>query len=72
MIFGFILPFLALLIVTLGYMYIFLQALIRNPAGLLPLMLVGLGLGLLLLLWVLLSSALRRLLYGNDSEEMRK
>lgn len=60
-IFGFILPFLALLIVTLGYMYVFAQAIFQDPSGLLPLMLRGLGLGLLWLLWVYASSALRRL-----------
>jgi len=72
MVFGFILPFVALLIVTLGYMYTFAQALIQNPSGLLPQMLTGLGLGLLWLLWVLVSSALRRLLYRSDSDEKRK
>jgi hypothetical protein len=71
-IFGFILPFLALLIGTLGYMYVFAQAIFQDSSGLLPLMLLGLGLGLLWLLWVLVSSGLRRLVYKSDSDRKRK
>lgn len=72
MLFGFILPFVTLLTITLGYMYVFLQAMIQNSSGLLPLMLMGLGLGLLWLFWVLVSSALRRLFYGSDPDGKRK
>jgi len=72
MLFGFILPFVTLLTITLGYMYVFLQAMIQNSSGLLPLMLMGLGLGLLWLFWVLVSSTLRRLLYGSDPDGKRK
>lgn len=63
---GLTLPFATLLIVTLGYMYVFIQSLIQNPSGLLPLMLLGLVLGLLWLVWIHLSSSLRQLMSKSD------
>ena len=70
--FGLILPFTVLLILTLGYIGVYVQTMFQNPSGLLPLMLLGLVLGLLWLLWMLGYSALRRLLLGRDSDRNRK
>jgi hypothetical protein len=67
--FGLILPFVVLLILTLAFIGIFVQSMFQNPSGLLPLMLLGLVLGLL---WLLGYSALRRLLLGRDSDRNRK
>jgi hypothetical protein len=47
-------------------MYVFIQSLIQNPSGLLPLMLLGLVLGLLWLVWIHLSSSLRQLMSKSD------
>jgi hypothetical protein len=70
--FGLILPFTVLLLLTLGYIGIYVKTMFQNPSGLLPLMLLGLVLGLLWLLWMLGYSALRRLLLGRDSDRNRK
>jgi hypothetical protein len=51
--------FLLLLLGTLAYLGIFLRALANNPSGLLPLMLVGVGIGLGWLLYVTIHSAWR-------------
>jgi|SRR6185312_13783030 len=63
------LTFAALLIGTLAFCGIFLRTLIQNPNGLLPLMLVGLALGLVWLIWMSLASALRRLLFGQSKRK---
>jgi len=65
-------PFIGLLAGTLIYIGVFVRALFQNPSGLLPLMLLGLVLGLLWLLWILGASALRRLLLGDDTERKRE
>jgi hypothetical protein len=67
-IFGLLLPFLGLLVVTLGYAYEFGKVLFSDPSGLLPLMLLGLVLGLFWLLWIALSSSLRRLISGPKNK----
>jgi RNA polymerase subunit RPABC4/transcription elongation factor Spt4 len=51
--------FLLLLLGTLVYLGVFIRALLSNPAGLLPLMLIGLGIGLGWLLYVTVHSAWR-------------
>jgi nucleoside recognition membrane protein YjiH len=66
-VFGLILPFVVLLLITLAFMGIFIQALFQNSSEILPLMLIGFVLGLLWLLWMLGYSALRRLLYRSDT-----
>jgi hypothetical protein len=71
-IFGLLLPFAVLLLATSVYIEIFIRALIQNPSGLLPLMLIGFVLGLLWLLWMSGHSALYRLFYGSDTDEKRK
>jgi hypothetical protein len=69
---GLLLTFGALLIGTLAYIGVFVQALIQNPNGLLPLMLIGLALGLVWLFWMTAASALRRLLLGSSSKRKRE
>lgn len=59
-----VVPFVLLLAATLGYMWLFLETLFESPARLLPLMLLGLVLGLLWLIWMHISAALRALLLG--------
>jgi len=65
-------PFAALLVLSLGYIAVFIQTLIENPSGLLPLMLLGLVLGLLWLLWIHLSATMRELLFGSHRRDIRK
>ena len=68
-VFGLILPFVVLLLITLGYIGIYVQALFQNSSEILPLMLIGFVIGLLWLLWMLGYSALRRSLYKSDSSK---
>ena len=51
--------FLLLTVGTLGFVAVFLRAMYQNPNGLLPLMLIGLGIGFLWLLYVSIHSAWR-------------
>jgi len=69
LVFGLIIPFVVLLLITLAYIGIYVQALFENSSEILPLMLIGFVLGLLWLLWILGSSSLRRLLYIRDSSK---
>jgi hypothetical protein len=69
---GIFLPFVALVVGSLGYMAVFAKTLYENPNGLLPLMLLGLVLGLFWLLWMTLASALRRLLSGHARTRKRE
>jgi hypothetical protein len=70
--FGLILPFTVLLLLTLGYIGVFVTTMFQNVSGLLPVMLLGLVLGLLWLLWMLGYSALRRIVLRGDSDRSRK
>ncbi len=70
--FALFVPFVALLLGTLLYMAVFLKTLFESPSQLLPMMLLGLALGLLWLSWIQLSSWLRRLLFGSGSRDKRK
>ena len=70
--FALVAPFVALLAVSLGYIGFFLWTLFEQPSLLLPLMLLGLVLGLLWLLWIHLSATLRELLFGRDKRRMQK
>jgi len=67
-----IVPFVVLLLGTLAYLGVFLKTLFQNPSALLPMMLLGLALGLLWLFWIYLSSLLRELLFGRHSRDKRK
>jgi hypothetical protein len=69
---GLFLTFGALLVGSLAYVGVFVKALIQNPNGLLPLMLLGLALGLVWLFWMLAASALRRLLLGQSGKRKRE
>jgi RNA polymerase subunit RPABC4/transcription elongation factor Spt4 len=69
---GLFLTFGALLVGSLAYIGVFVKALIQNPNGLLPLMLLGLALGLVWLFWMLAASALRRLLLGQSGKRKRE
>ena len=69
---GLFLTFGALVIGSFAYIGVFVQALFQNPNGLLPLMLVGLGLGLVWLIWMQAASALRRLLLGPPDKRKRE
>ena len=66
-----ILPFAVLGLLTLAYIAVFVRALFENPSLLLPLMLLGLVLGLIWLLWIHLSATIRELLFGRRSRDMR-
>ncbi len=70
--FGLFVPFVVLLLGTLLYVAVFLKTLFQNPNQILPMMLIGLVLGLLWLFWILLSSMLRRLLVGSGNKDKRK
>jgi hypothetical protein len=65
-------PFVALLVLSLGYIGFFLWTLFEQPSLLLPVMLLGLVLGFLWLLWIRLSATLGELLFGRDKRGMRK
>jgi len=65
-------PFIGLLVISFGYIGVFLQALWTNSSELLPLMILGLPLGLLWLIWIHLSAMLRELLFGSRSRNMRR
>ncbi len=67
-----IIPFVVLTLFTLAYLAVFVKSLFTNPQAVLPLMLLGLVLGLLWLLWIQLSSFLKRLLFGQSGREKRK
>jgi len=67
-----IVPFVVLLLGTLAYLGVFLKTLFLNPDALLPMMLLGLGLGLLWLFWIYLSSFLRELFFGRNGRDKRK
>ncbi len=67
-----VVPFVSLLLLSLAYMGVFVWTLFENPSSLLPLMLLGLPLGLLWLLWIHLSAMLRELLLGRNRRGMRK
>lgn len=70
--FALIVPFVVLLVGTLAYIGFFLKTLFENSSALLPVMLLGLALGLLWLFWIMLSSFLRSLLFGSGRPEKRK
>jgi hypothetical protein len=70
--FGLFLTFGALVLGSFAYIGVFVRALFQNPNGLLPLMLVGLGLGLVWLIWMQAASALRRLLLGPHDKRKRE
>jgi hypothetical protein len=55
-------PGLLFLIIAGIYLFFYVQKLLTDPNGLLPLMCIGLYLGLVLLLWMMLPVGLRRLL----------
>ena len=65
-------PYVVLLVFSLAYVGVFFRTLFKDPSGLLPLMLLGLLLGLLWLLWIHLSAMLRELLFGRDRKGIRK
>ena len=65
-------PFIGLLLISFAYIGVFLQALWLNSSELLPLMILGLPLGLLWLIWIHLSAMLRELLFGSRSRNMRR
>jgi RNA polymerase subunit RPABC4/transcription elongation factor Spt4 len=71
-VFAMILPFIVLLVLTLGYIFVFLKTLFENPSALLPFMLLGLPLGVLWLIWIFASSMLRELLFGKSSRGNRR
>lgn len=65
-------PFAVLLLFSLAYMGVFAKALIQNPSSLLPLMLLGLVIGAVWLIWILGSSWIKRLLFGEDTKQKQK
>ena len=71
-VFALFIPLVVLLVVSLGYIAVFLKTLFESPSGLLPLMLLGLPLGLLWLLWIEISSLLRAALLGKNSRGNRR
>lgn len=54
------LPGIILLAITIGFLVVFLRALLADPNALLGLMLIGLGIGILWFLWMQLPLWLRR------------
>lgn len=67
-----IVPFVVLVVFTLAYIGVFVRALFLNSSSLLPLMLLGLVLGLLWLLWMHFSAMIRELLFGRRNRDIRR
>ena len=64
-------PGILLLLALSVYVGFYIVKLVRDPNGLLPLMLIGLALGLLFLIWMKLHSFYRRLTGGKRKEARR-